>query len=247
MTTFRRANQRQHDRRGRQEVWFTFGGHENGKPPGRWLRGSRKPQRGTPRPRIRRPDPTAARCRDRHLRPRGRPGIRRRQRNLGHHPGWRVRVHDRQPRHFSRRNHASRGDWVCYSQIGLRPAHAEPAPACEQKRFGTAERRGALRVVASPDARNGSLRTHRDVSIWSALLDPAQHLVHELAADRRAWLHLVRGEVTLGDVVMTTGDGAGVADERVISLTARGKRNPADRRRRPRASLSRDDPRRTSK
>ena len=54
----------------------------------------------------------------------------------------------------------------------------------------------------------------------SALLDPGQHVVHELLPGRSAWLHLVQGEVTLGDVVLTTGDSAGVTAERAVSLTA---------------------------
>jgi redox-sensitive bicupin YhaK (pirin superfamily) len=53
------------------------------------------------------------------------------------------------------------------------------------------------------------------------MLSPGKHVVHELGQDRRAWLHLVEGEVTLGDVVLSTGDGAGVTAERVVSLTAR--------------------------
>jgi len=55
----------------------------------------------------------------------------------------------------------------------------------------------------------------------SALLGPGQHVVHELSPGRTAWLHLVQGEVMLGDVVLTTGDGVGVTAERAVSLTAR--------------------------
>jgi hypothetical protein len=53
------------------------------------------------------------------------------------------------------------------------------------------------------------------------MLDAGQHVIHELSQGRRAWLHLVQGEVTLGDTVLTTGDGAGVAAEPAVSLTAR--------------------------
>ncbi len=67
----------------------------------------------------------------------------------------------------------------------------------------------------------GSLRIHQDALICSALLDSGQHVVHELSRRRCAWLHVVRGEVTLGDVVLTTGDGAGVTADRAVSLTAR--------------------------
>jgi len=60
-----------------------------------------------------------------------------------------------------------------------------------------------------PTRAAGSLRIHQDALIYSAMLDPGQHVVHELSQGRTAWLHLVRGEVDLGDVILTTGDGAG--------------------------------------
>jgi quercetin 2,3-dioxygenase len=120
-----------------------------------------------------------------------------------------------------REANASRSDEVHFFQIWLPPSQLDIHPGQEQKRFSTADRRGALRVVASPDARNGSLLIHQEVLVLSALLDPGQHVVHELAANRRAWLHLVHGAVTLSDLAMTAGDGAGISSERALSLTAR--------------------------
>jgi redox-sensitive bicupin YhaK (pirin superfamily) len=116
---------------------------------------------------------------------------------------------------------ASRTDWAHVFQIWLRPSEVGLDFGQEQKRFSAAERRGTLRIVASPDARRGSLRIHQDALMYSAMLDPGQHVVHELSTGRSAWLHLVQGEVTLGDVVLTTGDGAGITAERAVSLTAR--------------------------
>jgi redox-sensitive bicupin YhaK (pirin superfamily) len=51
------------------------------------------------------------------------------------------------------------------------------------------------------------------------LLNPGQHVVHELLPGRSAWLHLVQGNVTLGDIVLSTGDGVGLTAERALSLT----------------------------
>ena len=116
---------------------------------------------------------------------------------------------------------ASRTDWAHIFQIWLLPTEGGLEPGHEQKRFCAADRRGALCVVASPDGRNGSLRIHQDAVIFSAILDPGKHVVHELAPQRSAWLHVVRGEATLSDVVLNTGDGAGVTADRSVSLTAR--------------------------
>ena len=105
-------------------------------------------------------------------------------------------------------------------EFDLEPQEAELDPSHEQKRFSAAERRGKLCVVASPDGRRGSLHVHQDALLYSALVCSGQHLVHELFRGRSAWLHLVQGEVTLDDVNLTSGDGAGFVDERVASFTA---------------------------
>lgn len=116
---------------------------------------------------------------------------------------------------------ASRSDWVHFYQLWLHPTQAELESEHVQRRFSAADRRGRLCVVASPDARRGSLRIHEDALICSALLDPGQHVVRELAPGRAAWVHVVHGVVALGYTVLCAGDGAGITDERAVSLTAR--------------------------
>ena len=120
-----------------------------------------------------------------------------------------------------RETNVSRTDWAHVFQIRLLPAQAGLEPGHEQKRFSAAQRRGGLCVVASPDGRRGSLSIHQDAVVYSALLEDGKHVVHELSGERSAWLHLVQGEATLGDIVLTTGDGAGFTAERAVSLTAR--------------------------
>jgi redox-sensitive bicupin YhaK (pirin superfamily) len=122
------------------------------------------------------------------------------------------------PRH--RESNASRTEWAHLVRIWLRPAEAGLEPGHEERRFSAAERRDHPCLVASTDGRRGSLRVRQDVLVHAALLDPGQHLVHELAPGRRAWLHLVQGQVVLGDLILATGDGAGITDERAVSLTA---------------------------
>jgi quercetin 2,3-dioxygenase len=116
---------------------------------------------------------------------------------------------------------ASRADWAHMFQMRLHGSDPDAEPDREQKRFSVAERRGLFRIVASPDVRNGALRLHQDAALYSAILERGQHVVHELSPDRVAWLHVVVGEIILGDLVLTTGDGAGLATERAVSLTAR--------------------------
>lgn len=120
----------------------------------------------------------------------------------------------------SERN-ASRTDWAHVFRISLHTTEAGPEPSHKQKRFSTAERRGVLCVVASPDGRKGSLRIRQNALIYSAMLDPGQHMIHELSTGRRAWLHVVRGDVAIRDDVLTAGDGVGFTAERAVSFTAR--------------------------
>ncbi len=113
----------------------------------------------------------------------------------------------------------SRTNWTHLFRIGLGSSE-EYRAAQQQKRFSAAERRGGLCLVASADARAGSLPLHQDARVYSALLRAGQHLIHELAEGRRAWLHVVSGELMLQDLVLTSGDGVGITGERSVSFTA---------------------------
>jgi redox-sensitive bicupin YhaK (pirin superfamily) len=106
-------------------------------------------------------------------------------------------------------------------RIWVRPSEAGLEASQEQKRFSSAERRGILCLIASPDGRHGSLRIHQDALVHSSLLGPGQHVVHELSPGRGAWLHLLEGEVSVCDVTLGPGDGAGVTEDRAVSITAR--------------------------
>jgi redox-sensitive bicupin YhaK (pirin superfamily) len=111
-------------------------------------------------------------------------------------------------------------EWAHVFQLWLRPSVVGLEPGHEQRLFSIAERRGLLRVVASPDGQNGSLLIHQDALLFSTILDRGQHVVHELSEGRCAWLHIVQGTVRCGAVTMGTGDGAGIEAEPGVSLTA---------------------------
>lgn len=106
-------------------------------------------------------------------------------------------------------------------QSSFTSSRKDARPGVEQKRFPFTERRGILRLTASPDGKDGSLRLDQDLRIYSALLDPGHHLIHELAPGRGAWIHVVKGRIQLVDLLLGTGDGASVVDEAAVSWTAR--------------------------
>jgi redox-sensitive bicupin YhaK (pirin superfamily) len=112
----------------------------------------------------------------------------------------------------------SRANWTHLFEIGL--GSAVLSPSHEQKRFSVAQRRDALCLVASATGRAGSIGIREDGGVYSALLRAGQHVVHDLREGRRAWLHVVSGQVTLHDLVLTRGDGAGISAERSAAFTA---------------------------
>jgi redox-sensitive bicupin YhaK (pirin superfamily) len=115
---------------------------------------------------------------------------------------------------------ASRTDWACAFRISLHPSEVGLDCVHDQKRFAAAQRHNVLCVVASPDGRKGSLRILQDALVYSSVLDPGHHLIHELLPGRSAWLHVIRGAATLQDMILTQGDGVGVTIEPSVSLTA---------------------------
>ncbi|HUL93025.1 MAG TPA: pirin family protein [Burkholderiales bacterium] len=93
-----------------------------------------------------------------------------------------------------------------FLQIWIEPNVAGIAPSYEQKHFDAASKRGKLRLLASPDGRDGSVTIHQDAFLYAALLDGADRLVHTLPPGRRAYLHVARGKVTANGQPLDAGD-----------------------------------------
>jgi len=124
------------------------------------------------------------------------------------------------PRIRHKETNPSSTDWTHVFRIYLHPAEVGLDCVHEQKRFLGAQRHNVLCVVASPDGRKGSLRVLQDALIYSSIIDPGHHLIHELLPGRSAWLHVLEGEVSLQDIILTGGDGVGVTSEPSVSITA---------------------------
>jgi len=103
-------------------------------------------------------------------------------------------------------------------QIWLLPDKRGYTPGYEQKAFSEAERRGTLRVVASPDGRDGSVTIHQDATLAIALLAPGQKVEHAIGKNRYAWVHVARGKVDLAGQQLAAGDGASVRGEGTLAL-----------------------------
>jgi quercetin 2,3-dioxygenase len=114
----------------------------------------------------------------------------------------------------------SREEPVHFLQIWLLPEHEGLTPRYDQKKFPDAEKRGRLRLVASPNGRDGSLLIHQDASIYATLLEEGESVRHELAPGRRAWVQVARGAVEVSGTALEAGDGAALEGESSVALRA---------------------------
>ncbi|MCC6522206.1 MAG: pirin family protein [Polyangiaceae bacterium] len=113
---------------------------------------------------------------------------------------------------------ASPTEVVHFLQLWLVPRERGLAPGYEQKHFERGERDGRLRLVASPDGRDGSLTVHTDASLYAGLFGPGQAAELALAPGRHAWVHVARGTVRVNGAELSAGDGASLSDEASVRL-----------------------------
>lgn len=116
-------------------------------------------------------------------------------------------------------NHSA-DETVHLLQIWILPEATNLQPGYEQKMFAPAEKTGNFRLVASRDGAQGSLKINQNTRLYNAILPAGSEISHPLAAGRRAWLQIVRGETEVRGVKMQAGDGAAISDETLLNFTS---------------------------
>ncbi|MCY7308634.1 MAG: pirin family protein [Rhodoferax sp.] len=106
-----------------------------------------------------------------------------------------------------------------FLQIWIEPDRLGVAPGYEQKTFPDAGKRGRLQLVASRDAAFGSITIHADAAIYAGLLDVGEFASLTLDPARRAYVHLVRGQLTANGQLLTAGDALLMQGEPLLTLT----------------------------
>jgi quercetin 2,3-dioxygenase len=117
-------------------------------------------------------------------------------------------------------NH-SKSEPVHFLQIWVLPDRSGLPPRYDQKSFPTSEKRDRLRLVGSPDGRDGSIVIHQDAEIYDALLSGGHAVTHALKPGRKGWIQVVGGAVEVNGKAAVAGDGVAVEDEAVLSITSR--------------------------
>jgi len=102
--------------------------------------------------------------------------------------------------------------WMFPEKQGLKPVY-------DQKNFTEAEKRGKLRLIASSDGREGSVKIRQDNELYATVLGKGDSVKHELKPDRHAYVQVARGSVKLNGKELAEGDGAAISAEQLLELT----------------------------
>ena len=112
----------------------------------------------------------------------------------------------------------SPGELVHLLQIWIEPNVTGIEPGYEEKHFDAASKRGRLRLIAAGDGREGSVTIHQDAAVYAGLLDGAERLSHALAAGRKAYVHVARGEATVNGQRLAAGDALKASGEPAVVI-----------------------------
>jgi redox-sensitive bicupin YhaK (pirin superfamily) len=105
-----------------------------------------------------------------------------------------------------------------FLQIWIEPDTTGIAPSYEEKRFDAADKRGRLRLIASSDGAQGSVRIHQDARLYAGLFDGAESARLELDARRRVYVHVARGEVSVNGQRLAAGDALALQEVGDLSI-----------------------------
>ncbi|HEY1102113.1 MAG TPA: pirin family protein [Burkholderiaceae bacterium] len=105
-----------------------------------------------------------------------------------------------------------------FLQIWIEPNVTGIPPSYEQKSFSAADKRGQLRLVAAPGGAEGAVAIHADARLYAGLLDGTEAATLTLDPARKAYVHLVRGALSVNGTPLAAGDAALLADESRLTL-----------------------------
>jgi redox-sensitive bicupin YhaK (pirin superfamily) len=118
---------------------------------------------------------------------------------------------------------ASPTDEVHFLQIWIQPDRRGIAPGYAQKTFTTDDKRGKLRLVASPDGADGSISINADTRVFAGVFEAGDSAELALAAGRYAWVHVARGEVDVNGTTVSEGDGVALTGESALRISGTGE------------------------
>ena len=112
----------------------------------------------------------------------------------------------------------SASEGVHFLQIWIQPNVRGSAPSYEEKRFSAEEKRGRLRLIASPDRAEGSVLIQQDARVYAGLFDGDESADLAIGPGRRAYVHVARGAITANGVALQAGDALKLTDTGKLTL-----------------------------
>jgi quercetin 2,3-dioxygenase len=113
---------------------------------------------------------------------------------------------------------ASETELVHFLQIWLMPNRMGIQPGYEQKSFSIQEKQGRFRLVASPDAADGSVTIHSDARVYAGVFDAGERARLELEPGRHAWVHVARGSAKVNGQALEDGDALALSEEAAVEV-----------------------------
>ena len=107
---------------------------------------------------------------------------------------------------------------VHFLQIWLMPERPGLPASYEEKHFAPEEKKGQLKLIASPGGAEGSLTLHQNARVYASILDKGQEVSHTFTRGRRGWVQVARGRVLVAGKELGPGDGAALVDEASVTI-----------------------------
>jgi redox-sensitive bicupin YhaK (pirin superfamily) len=107
---------------------------------------------------------------------------------------------------------------VHFLQIWIEPKFKGIRPSYEEKHFDAESKKGRLRLIVSPDGRDGSVQINQDATVYASILNGTDEVQHTLEAGRIAYVHVIRGRVTANGVQLKTGDALKLVSEDAVTI-----------------------------
>jgi len=114
----------------------------------------------------------------------------------------------------------SKTESVHFLQIWILPQSSGGAPSYDQRHFAVGDRQNRLRLVASADGRDGSIRVRQNISLYASVLEPGATVEHTIPTGRKAWVQVARGTLDLEGRQLSAGDGVATDDPSTLNLRA---------------------------
>lgn len=106
-----------------------------------------------------------------------------------------------------------------FLQIWVLPAQLNLTPGYEERHFDASAKRGKLALIASADGRDDSVKVHQDMALYAGRFDGAEAATLPIAEGRRAYVHVVRGKISVNGRTLVGGDAAKLTQEEAVTLS----------------------------